>query len=255
MMKNLEYYFDLLQVLTLKEIKVRYKNSLLGYLWSILNPLSLALVFYFAFKFVMKIKIENFALFLICGLFPWQWFANSISASAGFLLANASLIKKVNFPKQFVPLAGVLNDTFHFLASLPVILGFLFLYQLSPTVHWFYCLPLLIFAQLLITYGGTLIVSSINLFFRDLERLVMIALNIIFYLTPIIYDITFVPEKYRKYFLLNPLYGLIENWRLLFMKGYINWELYFVSLIHGFFIVGIGFYTFTKLSYRFAEVV
>ncbi len=254
-MKRLEYYFDLIQVLTLKEIKVRYKNSIFGYFWSILNPLSLALVFYFAFKFIMKLNIENFALFLICGLFPWQWFANSVSASAGFLLANASLIKKVNFPKFFIPLAGVFNDTFHFLASLPVILGFLLLYHLYPGLSWSYGIPLMILAQLLITYGCALMVSSINLFFRDLERFIMIVLNIIFYLTPIIYDMSFVPERYRKLFLINPLYGVIQNWRLLFMKGYIDWELYLISLMHGILICGIGFYIFTKLSYRFAEVV
>ena len=254
-MRKLEYYIDLIQVLTLKEIKVRYKNSILGYLWSILNPLSLALVFYFAFKFVMKIKIENFALFLICGLFPWQWFSNSISASAGFLLANASLIKKVNFPKCFIPLSGVLNDTFHFLASLPVIFGFLFLYHFYPTFTWIYGIPLMILPQLLITYGGALIVSSVNLFFRDLERLIIIALNIIFYLTPIIYDISFVPERYRKFFLINPLYGIIENWRNIFMKGYIDWELYLISLIQAIFICLTGLFIFNKLSYRFAEVV
>ena len=88
------YYFDLLLALTQKEIKARYKSSFLGYLWSIANPLSLALVFFLAFKVFMKIPIENYALFLIAGLFPWQWFANSVVGSAGVYLGNASLIKK-----------------------------------------------------------------------------------------------------------------------------------------------------------------
>ncbi len=252
---NREYYRDLIVVLTSKEIKVKYKNSFLGYIWSVLNPLSLAVVFYFAFKFVMKIPVENFTLFLVSGLFPWQWFSNSVAAGSTVLIGNASLIKKVNFPRYFIPLATVLNDAFHYVVSLPVILVFVLFYKISPNFNWVYGIPLLIISQFFVTYGFTLMVSSINLFFRDLERLVMIGLTILFYLTPIIYDINIVPDEFKKYFWLNPLFGIIEGWHNIFLKGFFDWQLYLFSLVYSLFVFYIGFFIFNKLSWKFAEVL
>ncbi len=249
------YYLDLILILTQKEIKVKYKSSILGYLWSILHPLSMALVFYFAFKFIMKFPIENFTLYLITGLFPWQWFSNSVASSSVSLIGNASLIKKVNFPRYFIPLSGVLNDAFHFVVSLPIIFGFVIYYKIPLTISWIYGIPLLLIPQFLITYGFSLMVSSVNLFFRDLERLVNIGLNILFYLTPIIYTVELIPQEFKNYLLLNPLFGVIEGWHNLFMKGFVDWELYFISLGQSLFIFLIGFYTFKKLSYKFAEVL
>jgi len=254
-MTALRYYIDLIEVLTLKEIKVRYKNNIFGYFWSILHPLSLALVFYFAFKFIMKFQIKNFAYFLICGLFPWQWFSNSVLAGSTSLLANATLIKKVNFPKFFIPLATVLNDAFHFLASLPVILFFGFLFNKFHFLVLFSFLPLQLLAQFIITYGLVLFLAPINLFFRDLERLIQIGLTILFYLTPIIYDVSFIPPNLKVFFYLNPLFGLIENWRLIFIEGSFNWFYFELSLLEGILIFFFGFKVFKKLSPRFAEVL
>lgn len=253
--QNFTYYRDLILVLTAKEIKVKYKNSLLGYVWSVLNPLCLAIVFYFAFKFVMKIPLENFTLFLVSGLFPWQWFSNSVSSSSTVFIGNASLIKKVNFPRYFIPLATVFNDAFHYIVSLPVIFGFVLFYKITPSFTWIYGIPLLVLSQFFITYGCALALSSLNLFFRDLERLVVIALTILFYLTPIIYDISLVPDKFKSYFLFNPLFGIMEGWHNLFLKGYIDWPLYFISLFQSLTIFAVGFLIFKKLSWKFAEVL
>lgn len=252
---SLQYYIDLITVLTAKELKVRYKNSVLGYFWSIFNPLAMALVFFFAFKKVLKIQIENYTFFLICGLFPWQWFCNSITASTMILIGNASLIKKLNFPRHFIPLATVLNDAVHFILSFPVIFGFAFYYKIYPTFTWIYGIPLLLVSQFLITFGLSLFVSALNLFFRDLERLVNIALMILFYSTPIFYSINLVPEKYRKLLFLNPMVDLIENWRNVLMKGFLDFSVYTTNFFQNFLIFLICFYIFKKLSYKFAEVL
>ncbi|MGC9081526.1 ABC transporter permease [Sulfurihydrogenibium sp.] len=255
MKKNLRYYIDLILVLTQKEIKVKYKNSLLGYLWSVLNPLSMALVFYFAFKFVLKVPIENFTLYLVVGLFAWQWFANSVSSSAAILIGNASLIKKVNFPRYFIPLSNVLNDAFHFTVSLPIIFGFIYYYNIGISIDWFYGIPLIMISQFLIVYGFSLLISSINLFFRDLERLIAIFINILFYLTPIVYNLELIPKEYRGYMLLNPMFGIIEGWHRLFMKGIFDWQLFSVSFFEGIVIFFIGFFIFKRLEPKFAEVL
>ncbi|MCX5635936.1 MAG: ABC transporter permease, partial [Planctomycetota bacterium] len=141
-MKNLEYYKDLVLVLTRKEIKVRYASSILGYLWSVANPLAISFVFYIAFKIVMRIQIEAYSLFLITGLFPWQWLSNSISVSPMIFLGNASIIKKVNFPRNVLPLVTVLQDMVHFILAIPVIIIFMFIYHKTPSWSWLYGIPI-----------------------------------------------------------------------------------------------------------------
>src|SRR4030043_1369754 len=182
MNSKIQHSIDLITVLTQKEMKVRYKSTFFGYLWSVAYPLAFALVFFIAFKVIMRIQIENYALFLIAGLFPWQWFSNSVNASPTVFLGNASIIKKVNFPRNTLPFMTVLQDMIHFILSIPVIVLFLFLYQKSPSLSWIYGIPLLLVIQFFLTYGVSLVVSSINLFFRDLERLTSIFMMLLFYL-------------------------------------------------------------------------
>jgi len=141
MINRLRYNFDLLYELTKKELKVRYKSSVLGYFWSLLNPIAMAMIFYLAFKVVLNVRGRltstdwPFALFLITGLFPWQWFANSVSACTNVYVSNASLIRKVSFNRELLPLATVMNDLIHFVISIPVILAFLIVSGGWPSPH------------------------------------------------------------------------------------------------------------------------
>ncbi len=249
------HYLDLIIVLFLKEMKVRYKSTSLGYLWSILHPLSFAFVFFIAFKVVMRIQMEHYTLFLITGLFPWQWFANSVSTAPMTFLGNASIIKKVNFPRNILPFAAVLQDMAHFLFSLPVIVVFMLFYGKSPGLSWLYGIPLLLAIQFLITYGMALIVSSVNLFFRDLERLTGIALTLLFYFTPVVYAESMVPEKYRSLIYLNPLASLMINWRNLLLNGALDPRHLTVSIVYGLVIFGLGSAVYKKLSWKFGEVI
>jgi lipopolysaccharide transport system permease protein len=202
---SLAYYKDLVVVLTQKELKVRYKRSFFGYLWSIANPLALALVFFIAFKIFMKIPIENYTLFLIAGLFPWQWFLNSVNSSATVFIGNATLIKKMHFRHEVLVVATILNDMLHFLLSIPVIILFLFIYGMQPSIMWLVGIPALLIVQFIITMGFSLAVSALNLFFRDIERIVFIFTSLMFYMTPIIYSEEMVPAEYRTLILSNPL--------------------------------------------------
>ena len=255
-MRSFENYKDLIFVLTQKEMKLRYKNNVLGYLWSIANPLAFAIVFYIAFKVFMRIKMENYQLFLITGLFPWQWFSNVvISSPMMFLGGNGPIIKKVNFPKSFIPLAVVLRDTIHFILSIPVIVLFLFIYHKSPSISWTYGVPLLLFIQALMIYGISLIVSSINLFFRDLEKLVTIFMTLIFYFTPIIYPVSMIPERYQYLIKFHPLAPLIINWKNLFLNGTLDSAYLIISLAYSIVFFTVGYLIFKRLSWRFAEAL
>lgn len=255
MNRRFQHYIDLVAVLTQKEIKVRYKSSILGYLWAIANPLAFAIVYFIAFKVVMRIQMEDYALFLIAGLFPWQWFSNSVNASPTVFSGNASIIKRVKFPRSIIPLTAVLQDMFHFILSIPVIVLFLFLYHRSPSLSWLYGIPLLLCIQFLMTYGISLMVSSINLFFRDLERLTGIFVTLLFFFTPIIYPETMIPEKYKPLMNLNPLTPLMVSWRNLFLNGTIEPGTLMISLIYSIFSFMIGYLIYRKLSWKFAEVL
>ncbi len=252
---SMKYYADLIFILTQKEMKIRYKNSFLGYLWSIGNPLAFAFVYFVAFKVVMKIQMEDYVLFLIAGLFPWQWFSNSVNASTGIFIGNASIIKKVSFPRNIVPLALVLQDMIHFALSIPVIVFFLFVFHKSPSWSWVPGIPILLLIQLLVTYGFALIMSSVNLFFRDIERLVSIFLALLFYFTPIIYSESMIPARYGRLMKLNPLYYLMVSWRELFMSGRLEMSSLLLSASQALVFLAIGFLVYKKLSWRFAEVV
>ncbi len=252
---NLQHYIDLVTVLTQKEMKVRYKNSFLGYFWSIAHPLAYSFVFFVAFKIVMRIQMEDYTLFLIAGLFPWQWFSNSVNLSPTIFLANASIIKKVNFPRNVIPLTMVIQDMLHFILSIPVIVIFILIYNKLPYLSWIYGIPILLVIQFIMTYGISLLISSINLFFRDMERLTVLFTTFLFYFTPVIYSEIMVPERYRHLINLNPLSPLMISWRNLFLNGRLEPAYLFVSLAYSLFVFLIGYLVYKKLSWKFAEVL
>ena len=253
--KKINHFKDLLFELIKKELKVRYKSSYLGYIWSILNPLALALVFFFAFKIIMRVKIENYALFLISGLFPWQWFANSANASAVTFVSNASLIKKTIFRRELLIFSLVSSELIHFVLSIPVIILFMFIYGKVPSLIWIVGLPLFMISQFLLVTGISLAIASVNLFFRDLERIVGIFTNFLFYATPIIYSFEMIPEKYHAMIICNPISSLILGYQDLFLKGVFNTKYFLVSLLSGFIVFCLGYIVYNKLKWKFAEAL
>lgn len=246
---------DLILVLTQKELKGRYKNMKLGYFWSLGNPLAYGLVYWLIFKYVMNVKIDAFPLFLVSSLFAWQWLTNAISASATTFVQNASLIKKVAFPRNLLSLVVCIQDLIHFLAALPIIFIFMFIYNrpLSPLL--LVGIPLLCMIQLLYTYSLGLLISTTNLFFRDVERLIGIFITFLFYLTPIVYSVDMVPMEYRHLIPLNPVAPLMLSWRLLFFEGTLNPWYLLISVAYGLVFLMIGQFTYNRLSWRFAEVL
>jgi lipopolysaccharide transport system permease protein len=250
-----EHLKDLLVVLTQKEVKLRYKSSWLGYLWSVANPLAFATLYFIAFSIFMRVDIPRYPLFLIAGLFPWQWIANSTNAAPNLFLTNTSLIKKVRFPRNVLVASAVLNDGIHFMCSIPVLVVFLLAYGSRPSWSWLIGIPLLALGQLLLVYGLAVTIASLNLFFRDLERLTTLVVTFLFFLTPIVYSESMIPAKYHALLYLNPAAPLILSWRDLFLSGRLDWTVISIGYLYatGAFVVGSLIYT--KLSWKFAEVV
>ena len=253
--RNFENYRDILIVLLQKELKVRYNNKALGFLWSIANPLASAVVYLIAFQILMRIRIPDYILTLITGTFTWQWFSNVVGAAPNAFVVNAPLIKKVSFPRSIVLLCMSFNHLIHFLMSIPVILLFLVLHGRYPTLAWLYGMPLLLVINFFMVYGIALALSSINLFFRDMERLVSIVLNFAFYLTPVLYPVETVPPHLRHLLLFNPAAPLISAWRDLLMNGKVDWLYFGVSAVYAGLFYLLGMRIYKRLSWKFAEVI
>lgn len=246
---------DLIYILTKKELKTRYKNMKLGYFWSLGNPLAYGLIYWMVFKHVMKVQVENFPLFLVSALFPWQWFTNSINTATLTFVSNAPLIKKVKFPRNLLMLVVAAQDAIHFLAALPVVFLFMIIYGKGFSPMLLLGIPLLGLLQFTYTYSLGLLVASLNIFVRDLERLVGILITFLFYLTPIVYSVEMVPEQYRPYLTLNPVAPLILAWRSLFLHGTLEWSYIGICAAYGIVFTLIGHLVFRRLSWRFAEVL
>nr|CBX81114.1 O-antigen export system permease protein rfbA [Erwinia amylovora ATCC BAA-2158] len=252
---NIGYLYDLVTVITQKELKVRYKSSFFGYLWSIANPLLFAMIYFFIFKLIMRVQIPNYTVFIITGLFPWQWFASSASNALFSFLSNAQIIKKTVFPRSVIPLSNVLMECLHFLCTIPVILVFLFIYDMRPALNWLWGIPIIGLAQIILMLGVALMFSTLNLFFRDLERFVSLGIMLLFYCTPILYSAEMIPQKYKWLIDYNPLASMILSWRELFMNNTLNYALVSEVYVYAAISLLIGSLVFNKLKHRFAEIL
>jgi len=252
---SLGYLIDLISIITEKELKVRYKSSFFGYLWSIANPLLFAMIYYFIFKLIMRVQIPNYTVFLITGLFPWQWFASSVTNSLFAFLANAQIIKKTVFPRSVIPFCNVMMECLHFICTIPVIIVFLFIYDMAPTINWLWGIPLIGIGQIIMTFGISLMFSTLNLFFRDLERFVGLGIMLLFYCTPILYASDMIPKEYNWLVTYSPLADMVVSWRSLFMNGQIDYNSILIMYGYGLLFLAIGAYIFNKLKFRFAEIL
>jgi lipopolysaccharide transport system permease protein len=253
--ETLTHYRDLVLVLVAKELKVRYRSTVLGYAWSLLHPLAFAAIFFVLFKVILRIPREDYALFLITGLFPWQWFSNSVSASTVSFLHNSSLIRKVMFPRSLLVLAGVLNDMFHFLVSVPVVVLFMLYHRRAPSLAWIALLPLVVVIQLMFTQGVALALATCNLFFRDLERLAVILTTLWFYVTPVLFPADMMPAEFAWALYVNPMAAIVGCWRGLFLDGSVPPMLLAMAAAWAVAALGIGHRIYRTLEWRFAEVV
>ncbi len=246
---------DLLWLLTKKEVTLKYKRTFLGILWSLLNPILLAIVLFVAFKVFMKIRMENYTFFFLSALFPWNWFSASVTMSTGTLIGNISLIKRIRFPRYFLVLSTILGQFVNFVFALPILVGLSYFYGGGPGVNWLITFPMLIVIQFIATIGICLVISMVNAYFRDMEYLVGVVISLLFWMTPIVYPLKMVPEAYRFYLAINPLTYLITAWRDLFMSNHIDWVNVGISFVSSLIFVLLGILVFKKLGKRLDEVL
>ena len=255
MNRELRRQFDLLWLITVKEMTLKYKRTYLGILWSLLNPVLSSIIFYIAFRIFMRVHIENYTLFLVSAMFPWTAFSAASTLSASSLVNNVSLIKKIRFPRQILVVAVVIAQLVNFLFSIPVICVILLLYHLTPGWSWMAGIPILVTIQFTLTLGFCLALSMVNAYFRDMEYIIGIFLNMLFWLTPVVYPVSAVPEQYRAYMYVNPLTPLMSSWRELFMRNQIEWGGVGLSFAVSLGVLCCGMLIFQMLGQRVDEIL
>lgn len=202
MLTNLRTLFrhrTLIQTLVVRELKARYRGSVLGFFWSFANPLLLLLVYTFVFSVILPARfadIDNYALFLFCGLLPWTWFSSALTESANSILNNGNLIKKVLFPAEVLPVVAVLSNMIHFFLALPIlVIGLVFFAASVPSVSEVFWFPVVIAVQLLLSLGLGLVLAALTVHFRDIKDLLANLLTLWFFATPILYPMAMVAER------------------------------------------------------------
>jgi len=212
--KELWSFRELLSALTIREIKVRYKQTLLGAAWAILQPASLTIIFTIVFGIFLKVSSGAlpYPIFAYSALLPWTFFSNAVTFGALSVVNNGSLVSKIYFPREVLPISSVGAALFDFAMAAMVFIIMIAFYKVSLTsniVYLFIIIPSILF----LTTGISMILATLNVLFRDIKFVVPLALQIWLYISPVIYSFDQVPEKYKVFIFLNPLTGLIQSFR------------------------------------------
>lgn len=251
--KDLYNYRELLKTNITKDIGGKYKHSFLGILWSFINPLLQITVYAFVFQVILRSNIENYAVYLCCGLIPWQYFSSVVLRGAAVMVDNGNIIKKVYFPREILPISLVSSEGVNFLISTIIILGFVIVSGIGLSKYallYFLILPI----QFIVSLGVAFITSSITVYFRDLQHILGILMQLLFYATPIVYSMDSVPGNFRWLLKLNPMSYLIDGYRSIFYnKTLPSFNGLGRALIMGVFLCVLGYFIFKKLERRFAE--
>ena len=221
--RQLSNHKNLLWQMVGREVKARYKQSILGYFWVILNPLAQMLVMSFAFSLIMRIPTAAnanipYSVFLFTALLPWTLFSGSLSSASNSLVASSSLITKVYFPRIILVIATIMAKIIDFLFASTILVAFLIIYRIPVTLSVLWVIPIFVVQQIF-TLGLSLFLSAANLMYRDIQYLLGLILMLWMYLTPIIYPVDIVPARFRFVYQLNPMSVIINAYRQSILSG------------------------------------
>jgi ABC-type polysaccharide/polyol phosphate export permease len=218
LIKEVVQYRELIWALALKDLRVRYKRSVLGFLWALLNPLFMMIILTIVFSTVMRLPIDHYAVFLISAYLPWTFFSQALSYSVDSIVGNAELLKKLYIAKSVFPIAAIMANVINFVLSLiPLVIMLL---VLRFPIHWTWVyLPITLIPLVAFTLGFGFFCAAANAFFRDVSHIIQIFLSALFYFSPIIYSLDFVPKKYHLVFRLNPLLYILSGFRSAIYDG------------------------------------
>lgn len=251
--KEIYNYRELLKTNIKKEIRGKYKGSWLGVLWTFLNPLLMLAVYAFVFPYILRVNVDNYTIFMIVALIPWNFFTTAIQSGTGSVVANGNILKKVYFPREIIPISITTSQLVNFLITCIIMAVFIIFSGVGFSVHAL-LFPLLVLIQYILILGLTFILSALTVFVRDIDHFVSVILMLGFYATPIVYQGEMLPKKFHIFLKLNPMAQLVEAYRSILyyhrmpdMTMLVIWGLGSVALLV------VGYLIFKKLEKSFVE--
>jgi lipopolysaccharide transport system permease protein len=248
-------YRELIKILTISDLKVKYQSSVLGFAWSMLNPLLLMLILYMVFSNAYKATEDHFALYILIGVISWRFFANGTTSAMYAIVSNPSLVTKIFIPREVLVLSTILSALISSLLEFLVLVPFLIVLGagLSPYILFF---PIIHIIYFLIVYGISLILASLYVYYRDITQIWNVLIQIGFFLSPIVYPLSTVPAEYMDYYMLNPMTGVIQMYRdVLLYHQFPHAGSIAFTFAAGLAIAIIGSDIFHRLERRFAEEI
>lgn len=255
-LKELWDYRELLFVLTQRDIKVRYKQTVLGIAWAVIQPVLTMILFSIIFGKVAKIPSDGlpYPIFVYAGLLPWTFFGNAISQSSSSLIGSSQLVSKVYFPRLIIPLSSVGSGLIDFAVSGVILLLLMLWYGIGWSLHLL-AVPLLVFAVIFTALGVGTLLSALTVSYRDFRYIIPFMVQFWMYATPVVYPASMFPEKWQWILYINPMAGLIEGFRSAFLNQPFDWQGISISLAVSVLIFLAGVMYFEKVERRFADII
>jgi ABC-2 type transport system permease protein len=256
LLKEIYAYRTMIASLVRKDLRGRYKGSVLGFLWTFINPLLQLAVYTMVFSMIMRSDIEKFYLFLFVALVPWIFFSSCLSSGAGIIQAEKNLVVKIHFPREVIPIYYTTSSFVNMLYCFIIVIAVVLFSGVQISFLAFLCLPLIMAVEYIMALGVCFLVSAITVYFRDLQHIMGILAMAWQFLTPILYPLEMVPDEMMPIFMMNPMTPVIIAYRDILYYGRVP-ELFTLlhAFVFGIVILVIGVAVFGKLKKRFAEVL
>lgn len=254
---NLAAHRELVFSLTYRQIYARYRQSVLGLTWAILRPIATVIIFTVVFSYIAKFPSDDlpYPLFVFGALLPWTLLSSAIGAGVPSLTNQANLVSKIYFPREILPISTILASAIDFVIAAALFVVLLIFYQVGITWNLLYAIPIL-FIEILLLLGFVLLLSMINVWFRDVSHAISLLIQFWMYLTPIIYPLSMVPERFRWLYDLNPMVGIVEGFRSVVLKGEPPpLDLLAISLTISVLLFVVGYVLFKQREFEFADVI
>ncbi len=254
---DLAQYRDLLFTLSMHRIKVRYKQSVLGIAWAVLQPLMLMLIYTLIFSVVAKVQTDGlpYAIFAFAGLLPWICFSTSLTNATNSLVSNSELVTKVYFPREILPLTYVFAALFDFLVASGVLVSMMIYYRVPVTINILYAIPILL---TLLVFASTmaLFFSATQVRFRDIGVAMPLLAQVWMFATPVVYPLSAVPARVRMFYVLNPMVGVVENFRRVVLQGMApDFQLLVVTMLISLVMFPVAYIYFKRIEATVADII
>lgn len=252
---NLWNYRNLTIKLAMSDFKIRYKNSVLGFLWSLIEPLLMLTVLYIVFSYFMRINVEHYQIFLLVGIISWNMLSRGTSMSLNSILGKPSLVNKVYFPREILVISSCITALLMTLLEFVIFGIFMIIFAITPTITAIY-FPIILFIEFILILGLSFGLASLNVYYRDIQYIWAVIMQAGFFASPIIYPISIIPEKYVWIIKLNPMTLIIDMLRgsMIYSIEPVLRDIIFIVIL-SFIILIVGYVIFLRLEPRFAEEI